>query len=158
MVEVIARLAHLAPDAIGDTVDCLDLYLNAIVGQHLTDLGSEGFQTLLLAFPILLDQAGNQLVLMGTTVAEAEVFQFYLHVVEPQAVCQWCIKEVSLSGNLHLLVGRHAAQCAHIVKAVGKLHQEGSDVIVDGVEHLFVVVHLLGDFIVPRALLGHDAD
>ena len=28
----------------------------------------------------------------------------------------------------------------------------------DGVEHLLVVIHLLGDFVIARALLGYDAD
>ena len=60
---------------------------------------------------------------MGTTITEAQVLQFNLYVVQTEAVCQGCIEEVGLSGNLHLLVGTHTVQRTHIVQTVGELHQ-----------------------------------
>ena len=95
---------------------------------------------------------------MGTTITEAQVLQFNLYVVQTEAVSQRRIEEVGLSGNLHLLVGTHTVQRAHVVHTVGELHQQSSDVVVDGVEHLLVVIHLLGDFVIARTFLGYDAD
>ena len=158
VVEVIARLTHLAPDAVRSAVDDLDRYVDAICGQHLTDLGRESIQTLLLILLVLLNQPGYVLVLMRTTVAETQVLQLNLHIIQSETVSQRSIEEVCLSSYLHLLVGTHAAQCTHIVQTVGKLHQQRTDVVVNGVEHLLVVINLLGDFIMPCALLCHYAD
>ena len=144
--------------AVRSTVNDIYLCIYAVLLQHLTDFLRESCQTFLLTVFVLLDESGNHFVLMGTTIAEAQVLQLNLYVVQTEAVSQRRIEKVGLSGNLHLLVGTHTAQRAHVMHTVGKLHQQSTDVIVDGVEHLLVVIHLLGDFVVASALLGYDAD
>ena len=158
VVEVIARLAHLTPDAVRSTIDDLDRYVDAVVSQHITDLCRESIQTFLLILLVLLNQSGYVLVLIRATIAEAQVLQLNLHIVQSEAICQRSIEEVSLSSNLHLLVRTHTAQCSHIVQTVGKLYQQRTDIIVDGVKHLLVVIHLLGYFVVTSTLLSHYAD
>ena len=52
------------------------------------------------------------------------------------------IEVIGLSGNLHLLVGAHAAESTHVVQAVREFYQQSTDIIMKRVEHLLIVVNL----------------
>ena len=116
--------------------------MDAAQGEHLTDglhpsLGSSG---------MVVDVAGDVVlhlgILIGLAVAEAEVLELGLHLIESEAVGQGRVEVVGLRSDLQLLVGEHRLQGAHVVKAVGQLEQQGTDIVVDGLQHLLVVVHL----------------
>ena len=96
------------------------------------------------------------LILMGTAIAETQILQLYLDGIKSKAICQRCIEKIRLTGYLHLLMRRHTSQRPHVMQTVCQLDQQRTDVIVDGVEHLFVVVHLLRHLIVVLALLSQD--
>ena len=143
VIEIVARPFHLAPDAIRGTVRSTNHCVNALFSQHFANLIHEASESALMAQSVSLNESGNLLILMGATITETQVLQFNLCVIQPKTIGKRRIEEVRLSGNLHLLVRRHASQRPHVVKTVGKLNQQGTDVIFDGVEHLPVVVHLL---------------
>ena len=82
-------------------------------------------------------------VFLGTTVTQTQVLQFHLDTIQTQTVCQRSIEVIGLSGNLHLLVRRHAAQCPHIMQTICQFYKQRTDVILHGVQHLLVVIHLL---------------
>ena len=100
----------------------------------------------------------NLFILTRTAVAERQIFKFCLHVVQAKAIGKRCIEIISLRGDLHLLVRAHAAERAHVMKTVGQLQQDGTDVKLYGREHLAEVVHLLRLLIFLLLLLSHDTD
>ena len=98
---------------------------------------------LLLALLLLLGELFvNVGIVARTTVAEREVPHLALDVVETKAMCQRSIEIIGFTRNLHLLVGAHAVERAHVVQAVGQFDEQRTDIVVQRVEHLLVVVNL----------------
>ena len=57
-------------------------------------------------------------------------------------MCERSVEVVGLAGNLHLLIRAHTVKCAHVMQTVGQFYEQCTDIIVQRVEHLFVVVNL----------------
>ena len=79
-------------------------------------------------------------------------------MIEPQAIGKRGIEVIGLTGYLHLFVGTHAVERAHIVKAVGKLYEYGTHVELYGSEYLAEVVDLLREVVLFFLLLGDNTD
>ena len=158
VAEIIARLLHLTPDAIWCTEFGLHENISKLFTQDYTDFVCKVMESSFVAQLIPMKQSCYFLVLMGTAITKTEVFKFYLNGVHTKSVCQWSVEEIGLSGNLHLLVRWHTAKRPHIVKTVCQLDKECSDVIVDCVEHLLVVVNLLRHLILFLSLLCQRTD
>ena len=155
MVEVTSLGTHLAPYAIGHTVAKLYPCFDAIVFQQLAHLCNESFEVLLLCQFHFIQHPFYLFILTRTAVMERQVFQLSLHMIQSKTVGKRSVEIVRLAGNLHLLVRTHTCQCAHIVQAVGKLHQNGTHVILYRCQYLTVVVHLLRLIILLLFLLCH---
>ena len=142
---------NLAPDGVGT----LHPRLQFIFVAQLVELGTyrlgelleQRFARHLCRFQLLADG----FVLLRVLIAEAEVFEFGLYLVQSEAVCQWRIYVEGFSGNLVLLVGRLRLQCAHIVQAVANLYQDYANVVAHGEQELLEVLRL------TRCALAEDA-
>src|SRR5690606_21631671 len=73
---------------------------------------------------------------------EAEVFQLQAEVVHAEAVGDRHVDVQRLPGDAAALVRRHGVQGAHVVQAVGELHQDHTDVLHHGEQHLAEVLRL----------------
>ena len=90
-------------------------------------------------------------VFLGVLVAEAEILQFLLHLVQSQSVGQRSIDVEGLAGNLVLLVGQLAAQGAHVVQTVRDLHQYHADVVAHGQQQFLERLGLRGCLVAEDA-------
>ena len=91
---------------------------------------------------------------MRATKFKTEVLQLRLHMIKPQSVGERGIEIVGLSGYLHLFVGAHRRQRAHIVQTVGEFHHDWADIALHRVEYLAEIVHLLAHVVVLLLFLG----
>ena len=155
MVEVVTEFVHLAPYAVGMAVFNVYAGFYASVFQNLAYLSAEHFEAFGLSAAVAFDESVELFIFVGTAEAEAQVLEFGLHMVEAETVGQRCVEVVGLTGYLHLLVGPHRGERAHVVQTVGKFHQYGADVVLDGVEHLLEVVELTRHLVLVFLLLCH---
>lgn len=107
VVEVVAELVHLAPDAVWLTI--FDVYscFNAAVLESFAYFVAEYFETFGLSAAVAFDEACQFFIFMRASEAETEVFELCFDVIKSEAVCQRCIEIVGLAGDFHLLVGAH---------------------------------------------------
>ena len=158
MVEIVAELMHLAPDAIWVAV--FDIYpgFYAAILEDFAYFAAEHLEPFGLRPAVAFDEACQLLVFMRTAEAETEILEFGLDVVETEAVCERSIEIVGLAGDFHLFVGAHGGESAHVVKPVGELYEYGADVVLDGVEHLLEIVELTRHLVFLFFLLRDHAD
>ena len=97
------------------------------------------------------DLAADLLEGVGMLVFEREVLQFCLYGEEPQAVGQRSVDVERFAGDLILLVGRHRAQRAHIVQAVGHLYEHHAYILRHRKQQLAEILGL------GRGLVAEDA-
>ena len=91
------------------------------------------------------------LVFLRVLVAEAEVLELLLHLVQAEPVCQRSIDVERLARYLVLLAGQLAAQGAHVVQAVGNLDEDDAYVVAHGEQQLLEGLGLC------RCLVAEDA-
>ena len=128
MMEVAPMSLHLAPDAVRRAHTQFNASLNVIGRQYLLCLGYKSIYIILFC-QLQLGQLFLQLVILTrTAVTERQVFKLSLHIIQTETISQRRIEIVSLRSYLHLLVGTHTAQCSHIMKTVGQLHQYGTHI------------------------------
>ena len=96
-----------------------------------------------MCFTVLVDIVFKFGKFVRATESEAEVFKFRFDIVEAEAVGERGVEVVGFAGDLHLFVGAHGGEGTHIVESVGEFYEEGSDVILEAIEHLAVIVDLL---------------
>ena len=156
MFDVHALLLHAAVDGVGLAVEHLHLGHDAFVLEQALTFVGELLQAAEVGQLVLIERLLQVGILQFAAILEGEVLQLGLHVEEAQTVGQRGVEVVGLSGNLHLLLGLHRRERAHVVQAVGELYHQGADVVVERVEQLLVVVALLGDAVLLLLLLGDD--
>lgn len=91
-----------------------------------------------------LQAVGYRLVGFRVEIPEGQVFQLVAHILHAHAAGERRIDFHGLFGNAAALVGRHIFHGAHIVQAVGELHQQNAHVIGNGEQQLAQVFRLLG--------------
>ena len=135
---------HLAPDAVGRLDACLYLVVEASFVEALADGCSELAEDLVQVGVHVCQLLSDGAVFVGVFVTETEVLKFFLHLVQAEAMCQWCIDVERLAGNLVLLAGQLAAKGAHVMEAVGNLDEDDADVVAHGKEELLEGLGLCG--------------
>ena len=142
---------HLLPDAVGALDAGLDGVLDAVTVQFGLHGGDEvavdGFQVVVDFRQTLADE----FALLGVLVAEAEVFQLFLNLIQSQAIGQRGVDVQRFAGYLVLFVGWLAAQRAHVVQAVGNLDEDDADVVAHGQEQFLQVLDLGRRFVAKDA-------
>ena len=158
MVEVVAILLHLSPEAVGMAV--FDIYpdIDSGLGEMCPDLFAEFGEALALVVPVALDSLLEVGIFVRAAEFETEVLQLRLDVVEAEAGGQRGVEIVGLTGYLHLLVGGHRGEGPHVVETVGEFYENTPYVVAHGVEHLFEIVHLLRHYILLLLPLGDGSD
>ena len=79
---------------------------------------------------------------IGLQQLEGEVLQFPLEAADAEPVGQGCVDLPRLPGDALLLLGLERTKCAHVVEAIGQLHQHHPDVTGHRQEHLSQVLRL----------------
>ncbi len=100
--------------------------------QRLGDLVEE----LLLVAARLLERALQHLVAMRKGRLEAEVLELELHVVEPEPAGDGRVDVERLARDGAAARRRHGVQRAHVVRAIGELHQDHAQVADHRQHHL----------------------
>ena len=134
VVEVVAVLVHLAPYAVRVAVLHVDVdAFESCLGECLPYFVAEDCQTVALRVLVAAYESLELGELMWAAEAETEVLELGLDVVESEAVGERSVEVVCLAGYLHLLVGLHGGEGAHVVETVGELDQKCADVVLHGV-------------------------
>ena len=94
-----------------------------------------------------LHRFGQHLIAIGVAVAEAQIFQFLVDRMQPQAVGNGRVYFEGFGSNAAALFGRHGIQGVHIVCAVGQLDQDDPHILRHRQQHFAEVLCL-------RMLLG----
>jgi hypothetical protein len=89
-----------------------------------------------------LDRLGQRLVAQRVQVRERQVLQLAVDVVQAEPVRDRHVDFHGLAGDAALFGGRHHAQRAHVVQAVGQLDQDDAHVRRHGQQHLAEVLGL----------------
>ena len=142
--EIAVAFLHVPPDAVGLAVADVQPGVDPFLGQDGRDAVLEGIHRRGGALFVLLELLADDLIFPRAAELEGKVLELRLDTVQAQASGQGRIEEVGLAGDLHLLVRPHPLQGAHIVQAVAELDEQGPDIVMDGIEDLLVIVHLLG--------------
>ena len=142
---------HLVPDGIR----ALHARLDFIPESHLVKFGTDRSREL-CEKRVTLRLRGSQFLLDGGVcvrmlIAETEVFQFGLDLVQSQPVGKRRIDIERLTRYLVLLVGRLGSKCTHIVQPVAYLDEDDTDVVAHRQQQLLEVLGLCG------SLLAEDA-
>ena len=144
MVEITACCSHLSPYAIWCTIT--HFHLKIRINQAVTDLIDRTNKGINICHALLLFLRQLCLylsILAGTAIAEREVLQFALDMIQSQSISQRSIEIVRLTCNLHLLVRAHTVKRSHIMQTVSQLDEDGTHIILHRGEDLTVVGHLL---------------
>ena len=119
---VLVLCAHLAPYAVRSSVIHLHIHLHTLARKQFLQIAAEDVKPRLVGLHVVLQGCLYRFIFMRTTVFERQVLKICLYVEESEAVGQRSVEIVRLAGDLHLLVGSHRCQRAHIVQAVGDLY------------------------------------
>ena len=139
---------HLSPDgiyrldAVGEGV-----FQTKVVEQRF-DRGCEGGEEQLVVLFGFVHQVLEPLVFFRVVVFQAEVLEFLLDVVEPQAIGDGCIERHCFGGYAFLFFCRKRFQCAHIMQSVGYFDQNDTNVVGNGekkVAEIFSLFFRSGD-------------
>ena len=123
---------HLAPDAVGRLDAGLYLILDMLLVESLADGGRKFVEGRIQVLPHAGEPLGDGRIFLGMFIAEAQVLQLLLHLVEPQSVGKGRIDVERFAGYLVLLAGELAPQGAHVVQAVRNLDEDDTDVVAHG--------------------------
>ena len=137
LVEGDMLVLHLHPYRIRT----LHAALDGVFDAHLVELLADGWCELVedgvalgLAFGKLALDVG---ILFGVFVAETEVLQFGLDLVESQSVGDGGEDIDGLAGYLILLAWLHAFERPHVVQAVGNFDEDDADVVAHRQQQFF---------------------
>ncbi len=158
MLVVLVLLAHLAPYAVRPSVIHLRLHFHALARKQFLQITTEDAQTRPVFHHVIGKSRLYGIIFVRTTIFEGEVLKVSLHVEESEAIGKRSVEIVSLACYLHLLVGAHGCQRAHVVQTVGNLYHQGTYVVMQRVEQLLIVVELLRHAIFILLLLRHHID
>ncbi len=148
LLEAHGLALHLAPNRIGALAASGDVRHDAAVAElacqllldfrHQTDVAIlQGVQTL-----------ADHRVGVGIELAERQVLELLAQLVHAHAAGERRIDVDGFLGGTAARLRRHVADGAHVVQAVGELHQQHAHVVGDGQEELaqvFRLLRLLGD-------------
>ena len=81
---------------------------------------------------------------LGIEGAEGQILQLLAHFLHAHAAGERRIDVERLLGDSPARFRRHEIQRAHVVQAVGELHQENADVVGNGQQQFAQVLGLLG--------------
>ncbi len=111
-----------------------------IVGELRLDLADQ----IAVALGERVEPLHHHRIGFGIEGAEGQVLQLLAHFLHAHAPGQRRIDVERLLGNAPSRFRRHEFQRAHVVQAVGKLHQENADVVGNGQQQFAQVLGLLG--------------
>ena len=147
-LERLSSVLHLAPQGIDRSRTGIDVRLDAMFDQGLTN-GLQKCLDILAVHPhITVDLLLDAIILLGRTPAEREVLKLRLDLVKAQSIGKRCIKVVGLRRDLHLLVGAHRTKGTHVVHTVGQFDEQRANIIVDRIKHMLEVIDLLRNLVV----------
>ena len=158
LVERLLLALHLAPDAIKVFGPAAHLAIgqarrHEAIAQQLHRDAKALLPVAALGSNLLLDLAEG----LRFKNFEGQVFQFPLQAADAEAVGQGAIDLAGFAGNALLFFWLEGADRAHVVQAVGQLHQHHPDVAGHGQEHAAQVFRLgfgaVGEM--DAAELGH---
>jgi hypothetical protein len=143
LVQVLAVALHLAVDAVEVLAPARQVVAQPLGlqpgGEHLDRLADVRLALVVAHAHLALQLA----VALGLEVAEGEVLELVLDVVDAEAVRERREDLDRLTRDALLLGGRHRAQRPHVVQAIGELHQDDPDVAHHRQQHLAQVLGLL---------------
>ena len=157
---------HLLPDAVDVLGPPGDFGVDAFGLQAFLQLEADALEVLFPIGPLLVDELRDLFVFFRIQVAEAQVFQFPLHLPDAQPIGQRREEfQRFLRDALAALFGQHA-QRAHVVQPIGQFDQDHARIVHHRQEHLaqrfeFALVVRSGGLriqVIELAQLGHAFD
>ena len=136
LAEQRALAAHLAVDAVEVLLARLDVRGNLGLHERGIQLLLDLLEELLLVAARALQRALEHQVTARVERLEAEVLELELHVVEAEPFGDRRVDLERLAGDRPASRRRHGRDGAHVVRAVGELHQDDAQVAHHGEQHL----------------------
>ena len=151
LLEADLLVGHLAPDGIGLLLAPRDLRVDADLGELAGQRGADFLDQALVRLAQLGELGRHRGVGVRMQPAEGVVLQLLAHLLHAHARGQRGIDVERFLGDALARFRLHVLERAHVVHAVGKLHEQDADVAGDGDEQLAEVLCLLG-------LLGNEVE
>ena len=144
LLEGLLALVDFAPDGI-EVLGAAENaeVLQAVVRQALAQWSHGLLDDLLALLALQLDLLHQFLIEVRLQHFQAQILQLPLDGAHAETVGQWSVDLQGLTGDALGLLGLQAVQGAHVVQAVGELHEDHADVPTHAQEHLAVVHALL---------------
>ena len=138
---------HLAPDRIGRLDPAGNPGVDAVIPQHLLQLGLDLAGQVLVGALQELEARLNRAVGIRVHFREGQVFQLVLEALHPDALGQRRVDVHGFARDPAPLVGRFdGPQGLHVVQPVGELDQQDPDILRHGDDQLAEVLRVLGLF------------
>ena len=134
---------HLLPDRIGLLLPALDLDLDAAAGELVGELRRDPRDDRAILGLHRLETRDDQRVGVRHQAAEGEVLELAAHALHAHAARERGIDVEGVLGDAGPLVLRHELERAHVVQAVGELHQQHPRVVGDRQQQLAEIFGLL---------------
>ena len=119
----------------------LDAAIGELLGELFFDLARSA---VLLRSASAFEPRGHDVVGFRIELAERQVLEFLAHLLHAHAAGERRIDFQRLLGDAAARFGRHVAERAHVVQAVGELDQQHAHVVGDRQQQLAEVLRLLG--------------
>ncbi len=142
LVQALFLFLHLAVDAVKMLGPAFDFCRDAHLANLDLHLDHDFLEILLALRPLLGDGADQFVVGVAVDVAQAQVLQLPLDLVDAEPVRQRGIDVQRLTGFIRLLFRRHMPHCAHVVQPVSQLDQNHADIPGHGQEHFAEILRL----------------
>ena len=135
---------HLAPDRIGLLGATEYLGLDSRLFQFLAHVAGDA-RDHVTGFPLQGDEsADDRLPPFGVQHPERQILKLFAHPLHTHTTGQRRVDIHRLAGLLHLLVGTHRLDRAHVVQPVGQLDKDDPQVLGHRHEKLAEILRLLG--------------
>ena len=161
LIEIDLLGVELEPDAVealDAAVDADDRHLR--LAQLVANVGGQLLDHALGRLALGFDLAAQRLEGGRLEIAERQLFELVLNAAHAQAIGNRRVDVEGLLRNARALVVGHVLQRAHVVQAVGELHEDDADVIHHRQQHLAEILGLpfLGRRKRDGADFGHALD
>ena len=150
LVEGDALGLHLGPHREGSLDACLDVVVEAELVETLSDGSGEVLEGIVEMASHGIETLTDGVILLGVLVAETEILELLLDLVEAEAVCEGGVDVERLASYLVLLVGELRPEGAHVVETVGDFDEDNAYVVAHGEEQFLETLGL------SRGLVAED--
>ncbi len=142
--KALALFLHLAPDGIGLLRTAEHIRLDPLLLEHLADIVGDLVDHI-AGFALKGDEAADdRAARLRVEHPEGQILKLVAHPLHAHAPGERGIDIHGFSRLLHLLLGAHELDRAHVVQAVGELHEDHPEILAHRHEELAEIFRLPG--------------